>query len=321
MTGSRHVAYVHEPADDYLGSPTDTTYKLPGKNVTVKDVSLSNALQRMRLPNDPQAVETVAGSFEGAFEATWTLTTPWFHNHVFGGAPSQSGSSAPYTYTWSFPESGGWQVQGSRWYLGVELSSGAVERALKGVVFGQLDVNCSVGETVQVTAMGFYADEERNPSITPGTVSGGDAEAMVFEGGSLEIPDSSSLGMLQDATLNINTGARPQRGWQRKPLGAVLGAVDTTLDVSKIIQDDSQLSLAYGGGSSPSTGNVDGEPTGKLTFSTSGSAELTYDMTGVTPNQYNWQNLADADADVLEDLTYYVDGVEAVATSDESSAL
>lgn len=324
MTGSRHVAYVHEPAGDYAADDadlTDTTYKVPGKSPSFETISLDNALQRMRLPNDPQAVESVAGTFEGAFEASWTLTTPWFHNHVFGGAPDESGSSSPYTYTWSFPSSGDWQVQSSRWYLGVDLASGSVERELEGVVFGQFEANCSVGQTVRVTATGFYGDETHNASITPGTLSGDDAEAMVFEGGSLEIPDSNALGKLQDATLSINTNARPERGWQRKPLGAVLGAVETDLDVSKIIEDSSQLQLAYGGGSTPSTGDVAGEPTGKLTFTTSGDAELTYDLAGLTPSSYDWSNVADANSDLLEDSTYHVDDVQAVATSGEGSAL
>lgn len=320
MTGSRTVAYVHEPAGDYLGSPSDTTYKVPGKNVTVNDVSLDNALQRVRLPDDPQAAESIAGTFQGAFEASWTLTTPWFHNHLFGDEPAQSGSSAPYTYTWSFPTSGSWQVQSSRWYLGVDLSSGSVERALEGVVFGRVSATCSVGETVHVTATGFYGDEQHNSSVTPGTLSGSGAAAMTFDGGALEIPDSTAVGKIQDATLTVNSNARPERTWQRKPVGAVLGGVRTTLDATKIIEDATQLELAYGGGSTPSA-DVPGAADASLTFTASGSSELEYRLTGVTPSNYGWRNLADADRDVLEDVSYVVDGVDAVAKSDESSAL
>lgn len=48
---TRSIAYVHEPAGSYTGSPTDTNYTVPGANVEVADLSLQNALQRMSVPN------------------------------------------------------------------------------------------------------------------------------------------------------------------------------------------------------------------------------------------------------------------------------
>jgi len=140
------VAYLHEPVDDYAGTPTDDDYKIPGIDTTIEELAINNALSRLRTLNDPQVSETVAGNFEGAFNVNFVLGNPWWLNHVFGGPPTDGGeSSAPYTYTWDF-ESG--RVQSSRWYIGANFFNNTVERVLKGVVFGGLQIQCQVGETV-----------------------------------------------------------------------------------------------------------------------------------------------------------------------------
>ncbi len=52
--GPGSIAYKHEPDGDYMGSPTDDTYKLPGKDPTAEDISFENALQRMGVPTTPR---------------------------------------------------------------------------------------------------------------------------------------------------------------------------------------------------------------------------------------------------------------------------
>lgn len=319
MTGTRTIAYLHEPDGNYLGSPSDTTYKIPGKNPSVEDLSIENALQRMRYPDDPQTLDSIAQQFEGAIGLSWTQTEPWYLNHVYGDPPTAGGeTSAPYTYTWTFTPN---LIQSSRWFMGLNHASGTVERSIKGAVFPQLQFQISVGEEVRVTATGFYGDEQYNTSVTPGSLHGKSAPPMVFHGGSLEIPNSTTIVKPQEATLEINTGGRAQRAWQRKPIDAVIGNVETSLNLSKIITGGSQLTLAYGNSTAPSTSGVDGAATGTLRFESDGTPALEHQLTRVTPNSYNWQDLANRDADVLEDIQYNVDEIQTVAESDESTAL
>lgn len=321
MTGSRSVAYLHEPDGNYMGSPNDTTYKVPGKDITIEDISLENAIQRMRLPDDPQTYDAIAQTFEGAISMSWTETTPWWLNHVFGGPPASSGTG-PYTYTWTFPGAGSaWYIQSSRWFVGINHANGVAERELKGAVFGQLQSSISIGETVRTSVTGFYGDEQKNTALTPGSYQGKNATPMVFHGGELEIPNATTITRPQEATLEITTGARPEREWARKPVGAVLGAVETTLDLQKVITGTSQIDLAYGTTTAPTTGDVGGAADGTLRFTTGGTPQLEYQMTRVTPDTYNWQNAANIDADFLEDESLVVNEIVAEATSSESSAL
>lgn len=315
------VAYLHEPVGDYTGTPTDSDYKIPGIGTTIEELAIDNALSRMRVPNAAQAADTVAGNFEGAFNVNFTLGNPWWLNHVFGGPPTAGGeSSAPYTYTWDFDTG---RVQSSRWYIGANFYNNTVERVLKGVVFGGLQIQCQVGETVQVDLTGFYGDEERNSSITPGSTPSEQADPLVFHGATLEVPSSSELKKLQDFTLDIQTGARPTQGMgSRKPLDAVMGAIETELTANKVLTETNQLALAYGNSTAPVSGRMDGAADGTARFQAGSSSDtaMEFQMTGVKPNDYSWNNVGNAEEDLSESITYYVNKVSALAESSQDTA-
>lgn len=314
------LAYLHEPVDDYTGTPTDDDYKIPGIGATIEDLAIDNALSRLRSFGDPQAVSTVAGNFEGAFSVSFTLGNPWWLNHVFGSPPAAgSESEAPYSYTWEFDDL---YPQSSRWFVGVNFRQNAVERILKGVVFGGLQIQCQVGEDVEATLTGFYGDEERNSSITPGSTPDEQADPLVFHGMSLEVPNSTQIQRIQDLTLDIQTGARPQQDMSRKPFGAAMGAVETDLTANKIISEDNQLALAYGNSNAPVNGRMDGAADGTLRFEAGSSSDtaMEFQMEGIKPNDYAWDNVGNAEEDIQESITYYVNQVKAVAESSQDTA-
>ncbi len=318
--GTSNAAYLHEPAGDYMGSPTDTDYKIPGKDLRVDDISIENALQRMNQLDSAEAREYIEGNFEGAFAVSFVQTMPWYHNHVFGDTPTAGGeASAPYSYTWT-PTTG--RVQSSRWFVGVDYLSGTAERELKGVVFPQLSVTCRQGDPVEVTLTGLYGDETTNTSLTPGSKTGPSKTPLVFHGGTLDIPSGSTQAKMQEATLDVNTNIRLQRDWSRHPVDAVIGNVETTLDMSKISTGTSNLELAYGSTGSTSPQQTVSGQDGGLKFTTPGDTSMEYQFAGVRGDSFNWQNVGAPDEeDILEDLTWRIDNVTAVAESSESSAL
>lgn len=320
MTGKREVVFAQEK-DGYLSSPSgDLIY--PGTDVEVSELSLNNALTRMRLPDDNQTYRSLAQNFEGALSVSFTPTNPWWLTNVFGNPPTAGGeSSAPYSYTWT-PAFG--PVQSSRWYTGVDLAANTIERELKGVVFPQMSVSYSQGQPVTVDLTGLVGDEQQNSSFEQdgSTVVGGSGNELMFHGFSLTIPSGGDeVKRVQEATLNISMGTRFQRGPQRKPVDAVSGAVTTDLTFQKIIEDaTSQVTLAYGNSTAPATGDVDGAATGKMDLTTAGDHAQKWDLTQITPDEYAWTDLVNYDADVLEDLTCYVDQVSVTAESSKSTA-
>jgi len=318
MTGETTIAYQHEPVDDYRGTPTMSEYLFPGLNPSVEDLTLQNALTRMNAPDDPETLESVAQRFEGALGLSFTVTNAWWLNHVYGAPPTAGGeSSAPYTYTWA-PRTG--RAQSSRWYIGVNHLDGTSERVIKGGVFPQMELQFSEGDEVRASLTGFYGDEEGKTSISAGSLTGKNLSPVMFHGASLEIPNSQTIMKPQEATLELQTGARAQRTWQRKPIDAVLGRMEPSLSLSKIITGTSQRTLAYGNSTAPAD-SVDGAATATLRAESGGQNALEAELTRVTPNSYNWQQLADLNEDSLEDIQYNVDGLTMVAESGEANAL
>jgi len=69
--GTTSVCWTREPG--FLESPVDPTYVHAGRNVSVNDIELSNALERSRLPDDNEAVESIAAVADGGTATDWSL--------------------------------------------------------------------------------------------------------------------------------------------------------------------------------------------------------------------------------------------------------
>jgi hypothetical protein len=315
--GNVRVAYKHEPPDDFGGDPTDDTFKTPGRNGRVQEVDLRNALVRQRNWN-AQVVESIATTLEGGFQLDFELTGDVFwHDHLMAETSTKSGTSSPYTYSWG-PITAG-EIPSSRWYVAAQTPNGVIERELEGTVFFDGQITCQIGEPVTVTLIGGFATEMKNESFTPGSQPSPTGDPLIFHSGSLSIPDSNQLVRMQSATLNIANGGRFQRGWQRAPVAAVVGAPAHTLDLEKILTETDQLELAYGGTSSPAD-QVDGESAGELKFSGPGANGLTYNLSGVTPQNMPWNAVGDAESDLTEAPAMNVDSVTVDAESGLSEA-
>ncbi|SIR99621.1 hypothetical protein SAMN05421858_5046 [Haladaptatus litoreus] len=295
--GAGHFLHTPEPAGDYMGDPGTPTYHRFGKNPSVDDISIQNALIDMRVADDPEMVDTVAGNFEGAFSASWTATNHEYLQYIFNG-----GGSGSYNFTKGRMNSG-------RVYAGVDYLDGTAERELKGVVFGELSVTCNQGEAVEISATGFYGDEQKNTSLTGSPAA--DQEPLIFHSGNFSVGGTNQMKM-QSGTLSISSGARLQRGWDRHGQDAVVGGVESTLEVEKIITDTSLLEAAYGGSSAPQQ-DIGGQAA-TLDFQSPGGNTLTFNCSDVTPEEYSWGALADPETDVTDSVTFRVPSVTASAS-------
>ena len=275
------------------------TYHRFGKNPSIDDISIQNALIDMRTADDPEIVDHVAGNFEGAFSASWTATNHEWLQYIFNG-----GGSGSYNFQKGRMNSG-------RVFAGVDYLDGTIERELMGVVFGEVTITCNQGEAVEISATGFYGDEQKNSSITGSATA--DQEPLVFHDGDLSVGGTSQAKM-QSGTLTISSGARLQRGWDRHGQDAVVGGVETTLEVEKIISGTSLLEAAYGGSSAPQD-TING-PSATLDFQNAAGNTLTFDCPGADPQEYGWNALGDPETDVTDTVTFEIKGRVSASASD-----
>lgn len=304
--GSSNVAYVVE--NGYLTVPGTPTYRLPGYDLTVEEASLSNALSRLRYPGQVEPSENVAQNFEGAYTISWVLSGNQFHDLVFSADSDSSGTNDSFE-PGLFPS--------STWYLGVEYPDSATstakyERALNGFVPVTCDINYSQGSDVSVSLTGVYGDESSGSSFTPGSIS--KSSSPVPSGGTSLTIDGVSTTRLQSATLSVGPLARLQRGPGRHPVAAVQGPVAATLTTEAIFDGPDHAELAYGASGATSPQTDVGTVSGTLTFTDdTGSTVAEYNLTGLSPQNYGWQDLVTGDADLTEPIEWTVNGVSATA--------
>ncbi|OYR54327.1 phage tail tube protein [Halorubrum halodurans] len=315
--GNVDVAFAREPVGEYASDPSNPTYMTPGRNGTIDNLEFDNDTTRQRNWG-PETEETVEGVIEGTFSLSFELVDPWFLNHVFGQPPNAGGESeAPYSYTWEFVSN---EVQSSRWYIGADLTTGYAERALEGVVFDQMDVECSIGSPVSVSLSGWFGDETQNASFTPGSQPTSDGTPLIFHGGSIEIPNSTEIVRPQSATLSVPTGTSPERAWERSPVAATIGEINPALTLESILTDTDLLELAHGSSDGPAT-TVDGAADGTFKFQSPGANALTFDMTGITHSTYSWDQIGNAGEKLTDGSELDIDRLTAEAETAAAEAL
>lgn len=300
--GSATVAYALE--DSYMGTLTDSDadgtpeWYQPGVNVTVGDLSLENALERVRQPNDPTPAGSREGNFEGAASVSFTMTDDNFHDLVFadgGTALPNSPMAAP----------------SSTWYFAVDMPDGTTEeRTPTGAIVTEASINYQQGGEITVDLTIIYGDEP--DTVTAPTDADiqqpSEADVFTWHGTTLNV-NTLGQSLLQSATLSLSGLARFRRGQSRNPFDAVVDAIEPSFTTDATFTERDQLELAYGGTSPQDTvGKVDGT----LTFENGQGTSISYNLTGLQPTGYSWSDLVAPDTDLGEPLDYHITDVGVV---------
>jgi hypothetical protein len=293
--GTATVAGTVEPS--FLEDPTDPTYRQYLRNVSVDDLSLENELQRIRDPDDPEPIKSVAQNFEGALNLTGTITGDDWHELVFNNDTNTGFVSG--------------RPQFSRWWIGIDYLDGTAERVPKGAIVTQAQIQDQQGGETQLSLNMIFADEELNTTITPSNIQKG-SEVAMWHDVSLDVDSVANVecNKRQSISLQIDTGARFHRGGDRIPCDAVVGAVETSLTTDYIFTEAStdRLGLAYGGVDQTSPQNsIDAVD---ATLSVLGTD---YNLTGIKPGTTSWDDVVDPDSDTRDNTEYDVSGVGVAA--------
>ncbi|RDZ61368.1 hypothetical protein C5B90_19025 [Haloferax sp. Atlit-12N] len=298
--GSSTVAFTPEPS---FGGDPDTgtaTFYLPFKNPTVGEASLSNELRRLRDPDSAVSVGSLAQNFEGALSISGELSTNDWHQLVFNNDSNT-----------------GWEpgrMPSSRWYLGVDYLDGAgtgtTERELAMCIVTNAQITYQQGGAVTLDLTMIYGDEpDLSTSITPSNVQKPtDSDVVAFHGFDVQV-DGATVSKLQNATLQLSPNARFHRGADRHPVAAVIGDVTPTLSTTAIYSGPEAVERAYGAAAATTPADRLDSVSGAVTTTNGSGTTTTYNLTGLVPQSYNWQDLIAADSDLTEPVTYNVDDV------------
>lgn len=303
MTGAGSGAVAFTTESSFLTEVTDPTYRHPGHDPVVQDLELQRALERQRKPGQVFADESVAGNLEGAFAIEFTLDPDQqehVHDIVFN-------STAPYALVPG-------RASTSRWYTGVDYIGGTAERVLLGCAPLDYTVRYTQGGSIRVEVAFLYADEEFNATLSPSNIDEATGAPGRWHGMDLTLG-----GTLQSnensVTLSLSNLSRFQRGSQKRPVEAVVGAAQADLSVDTTITEADQLELAYGGGGQTATSKTMDSVAGSLELSAAGSTVTTYTLDALTPDRYAWGDLLNDEADTAERIDFYVTGEPGVSAT------
>jgi len=309
--GAADLAFGFE--DGFLGSVTDTdadsnpNYFAFGRDPSVQDASLDNMLQRMHEPDSVWSVESVKDNIEGAFGVEAVVNASVFpdvEDLVFNGTDG-SGNKAIVAG----------RPQSAKIFAGIDYLDGTTERVMEGFIPVDFSIDYTQDGKVRFTLSGIYADENYNTSITPSSVTqasdGSHAAGQDFD---LSV-DAASIPKLQSATLSISNISRFQRDGNPTAADIVIAQPEASLDSTGIYAGPSRLELAYGSSGSASAQDRLMSSPATITIDNDGANISTYNLSAVTPGSYSWQDLVAGDSDTMEDISFNVDGTDAVTVS------
>lgn len=298
--GSGTVCYALEesyggPLVDEDGDGTVEWYQ-PGIDVTVGDLSVEQALERSRHPNDPTPAGSREGNWEGAASVSFTLTDTNWHDLVF----ADGGTALPHSPM---------AAPSSTWYFAVEMPDGTTEtRTPTGAIVQDATINYEQGSDVTVELTMLYGDE---PSDVTAPAEAdikqpSDTDAFAWHGTTFQV-DGLNQPLMSSATLSLSGLARFRRGQDRHPYDAVVDAMEPSFSTDAVFTERDQLALAV-----DNTAGSDG-PVGKvpatLSFENGQGVTISYTLTDCQPTSYSWSNLVGAE-DLSEPIDYHVSDVE-----------
>ena len=341
-TGAHTIwAYVWEDDGEFNqapGDPTDDVQKAFGANETVSSQDRSNNPERMMRPFQRYAAEIIETNFDGSWGADFVLANTWWLQFLYG-QPTTSGTSAPYTHTYSLDS--GNPPRSAQLIEEVHHEDGTVEQSVyTGAVSAEPEISVSVQDTVGVSLSGVYADETTYDgnveSDSPFGVIGSqpDLEYRPMHFGNsvlnFDLDDdgtAETLTLIQDASISMSGNLEP--GYELGTRFMVIPQYlqfEPSVDYAKLVRgDNSPDERVQMYGSSAGTGTTSPQETmdgaavdGSLVFNanTTTDNKLTLDISGGFPESYSRSNVGDPTSALEEDVTRMVANVEAVVESD-----
>ncbi|WP_395166357.1 phage tail tube protein [Natrinema pallidum] len=296
MTGSGSATAAFTVEDSYGTLQAEPSWYQPGMDVTVGDLSVDQALERSRHPDDPTPAGSRPGSWEGAMSVSFSLTDANWHDLVF----ADGGTALPNSPM---------RAPSATWYLAVEMPDGTTEtRTPTGAIVQEATVSYEQGSDITVELTILYGDEPDDIAAPSTIQQPSEADVFSWHGASFQVGGLNQP-LMQSTTLSLSGLARFRRGQDRHPFDAVVDAIEPSFSTDATFTERDQLALAV-----DDTAGASG-PVGKVpaTFGLeNGQGDtIEYTLSDCQPTSYSWSDLVAPDADLSEPVDYHVTDVDA----------
>ncbi|QCC57365.1 phage tail tube protein [Natrinema thermotolerans] len=316
------TTWVYRWEDNFAGgNPTDDTWKTFGRDVTVGTLEGSNNAVRMFDPGSREAKEIIETNFDGSFSVNFTLSNPWWIRAVISSATT-SGSSAPYTHTFS-------GEMPSSMELMQGLKTRDQERLLLGCIVTSCTIDATVPDEVTISLDGAYATEDPSVDVTSLTSQvASEVRPYTYAETQLHLA-GSPLRKIQDASLTIenNTDIIEELG-NRFGVDYSPKERNPSINYTSIVgeQNEDKLARMYGGSAADGPADrVTNKEEIRMIFDNgqSGSAtqSIEFVLTGSFPDSHSRSGIGDPTAGLEDELDEMSLSVEAIAENNRDTPL
>lgn len=297
-----------------FGTAATTIDKCFGQGVRLGTLNQKNNIEPIYELGNRNAQVLLPLKYEGSASIEFLMASPWFLRAIMGTVSSTTAS--PYTHT--FSES---NTIPSLTIKNVVNSATPSVRNLLGYKAAEANISCSIGEAAKVRLTGAFVNE----SLTTTTASSV-AESfapMHFAYGSLEIPASSTIALIQNCEINILNNPELAYGLgSRHAQQAIEKNRKYTIKTSMIFQQSADiLTKVYGGATGPVISPAE-TATLNLTFDNgltgTNQRQIKYAFTGV---QFDEDSIPqDPTAAIIEDAVAYARSLTPTAINATATA-
>jgi len=304
MTGAGSGTLVACGEADFAGSLVDDDsdgdpdlFKL-GRDPTITELSLSNALASMRQGDEAWAVEDIKQNFEGAFTVEAAVS-----EDVHAQIEDNLVLNAADTIEPGLSTSG-------RIFAGVDYLSGTATEEYLGCIPLEYSINYEQGSNVTYSLSMAYADQKPDPTTDLSTATEVSAGTTIaFHGFDLSI-DGTTVSDLQSATLSLSDLARFHRGADPTPTRGVTAAPSAELTANALFTEPTRLDLARGATDSAPPDRLS-SVAGAITLNGPAGTLRTYNLQNVKPDTHNWNEIVSAE-DANDETVFSITGTPAV---------
>lgn len=340
ITGAQQVVtFVFEDTgtfnqDPRTTMPSDSNFKPFGTDETFDSQDRDQNPSRMFRPFNRSADEILEGEFGGSWSMDFTLTNGQWLRFIYGDPTSTSVDS--YT-EYSFQFEAQTVPRSAHIIEEIHYEDGNVEQTVyTGCLASSADVSVSVGDPVDVSLSGDYADEitrstSEGEDLIYGDVSDGigsqpetDARPLHFGNSDLYMDydgdgTAERKGLIQDADISFEANAEIEN-----ELGTRFGVAPSYLQfepdmsftrlITQDIKDEGKRRM-YGSSTAeePQESILDAEMEGELQMDAglSGTNKFVFTLSGTFPDSYSRNNVGDPSEPLEEDIDRYIAGISA----------
>lgn len=200
MTAPAVISYLAYGWESTFGTASSTITNAFGHGVRITGLNRKNNIEKVFSCGYRNAQKLAVKRYEGALSVEFILANPWFLRGVVGAA-STTGSN-PYTHTFAEDDT----LESMT--IENNISTAAVRRAqLLGAKIANTTISSAVGELVRVRTDMPFANEAFATTST--SVVADSFDLFTFAQGSIEMPNGSTLAMVQNMECTISNSPEP----------------------------------------------------------------------------------------------------------------